>query len=69
MGGLVKDAAKLIGVSPTYMSSVYRSREGRDFELYLHAKADDYVARMMALGLVPELIRDAIGGPRKRTAR
>tara|TARA_R110001592_G_scaffold4251_2_gene23823 strand:+ start:654 stop:920 length:267 start_codon:yes stop_codon:yes gene_type:complete len=63
----VKDAAALIGISATFMSTVYRSDVGQDFALHLEEKADDYVACMIALGLVPEHIcsaksREAITG-------
>ena len=60
------------------MSTVYRSPLGQGYALYLEALADDYVARMLALGLTPQHIASAVGGgkppdkckpPRKRRAR
>ena len=55
----VKDAAALIGISRTFMSTVYRSEVGQEYALYLEEKADDYVACLIALGLVPEHICSA----------
>ena len=72
------DAAALVGLSPERMSTVYRSPLGQGYALYLEALADDYVARMLALGLTPQHIASAVGGgkppekckpPRKRRAR
>ncbi len=71
LGMPVKDAADLIGVSHTYMSTVYRSRQGQEFALALYAAANEYTARMLALGLMP---RHIAGGasrdkPPKGTAK
>ncbi len=55
----VKDAADLIGISRTFMSTVYRSDVGREYALHLEEKADDYVACLIALGLVPSQICSA----------
>ena len=63
----VKDAAVLIGISRTYMSTVYRSDLGQEFAKHLEEVADTYVACLMALGLVPEQVisdraRESISG-------
>ena len=77
-GMTTRDASELIGISETRMSQVYRSPLGQGYALYLEALADDYVARMLALGLTPQHIASAVGGgkppekckpPRKRRAR
>jgi hypothetical protein len=44
------------------MSRVYRSPKGQEYAMYLEALADDYVARMLALGLTPQHIASAVGG-------
>lgn len=66
LGLPVKEAADLIGVSHTYMSSVYRSSQGREFALALYAAANDYTARMLALGLMPRHLREMVD---KETAK
>lgn len=58
----VGDAAALIGLSPQRTSHVYRSPAGQAYAMYLEALADDYVARMLALGLTPQHIASAVGG-------
>lgn len=61
-GMAVGDAAALIGLSPQRTSHVYRSPAGQAYAMYLEALADDYVARMLALGLTPQHIAAAVGG-------
>ena len=56
------DAAELIGLSPNRMSSIYRSPLGQSFVLALYAAANDYTARMLALGLTPRHLSTAQGG-------
>lgn len=56
LGMPVQDAADLIGVSRSYMSTIYRSRQGQEFALALYAMANEYTARMLALGLTPRHI-------------
>lgn len=62
LGFPIVDAAHLIGITPQRMSSVYRSALGQSFVLALQAKAIDYAARMIALGLTPQHIASAQGG-------
>lgn len=61
-GMAVTDAAQWIGLSRVRMSQVYRSPAGQAYAMYLEALADDYVARMLALGLTPQHIASAVGG-------
>jgi len=56
------DAAAWVGLSPQRMSTVYRSAAGQAFALHLEALANDYVARMLALGITPQHIASAVGG-------
>lgn len=58
----VQDAATWIGLSLERMSTVYRSPAGQAFALHLEALANDYVARMLALGITPQHIASAVGG-------
>lgn len=57
-----RDASELIGISEQRMSTIYRSDPGQRFVLALYALANDYTARMLALGLTPRHISAAIGG-------
>jgi len=66
LGMPVKEAADLIGVSHTYMSTVYRSRQGQEFALYLQNLANVYTARMLALGLMPKFVLESEDKPRRR---
>ena len=63
VSGLSTNAAsEWVGLSPERMSTVYRSPAGQAYAMYLEALADDYVARMLALGLTPQHIAAAVGG-------
>ena len=62
LGMSVTDAAALLGVSQPRLSIIYRSEPGQAFALHLEALANDYVARMLALGLTPRHISAAKGG-------
>jgi len=62
LGMTINDAAELIGIGPERMSTVYRSDPGQRFILALYAAANDYTARMLALGLTPRHISAAPGG-------
>ena len=75
LGLPVGEAAQVIGISEPRMSWIYHSTKGRAFILALYAAANDYTARMLALGLTPRHISAAPGGgkhaskvrpPRKR---
>lgn len=62
LGMPVGEVAALFNVSFTRMSQVYRCDLGQAFALHLEALANDYVARMLALGLTPRHISSAKGG-------
>lgn len=62
LGMTVRDAADVIGMSEQRMSWIYHSEQGRAFVLALYAAANDYTARMLALGLTPRHISAAPGG-------
>ena len=61
-GQAVTVAAAWVGMSQIRLSRVYRSPKGQEYAMYLEALADDYVARMLALGLTPQHIASAVGG-------
>lgn len=61
-GCAVGVASEWVGLSQERMSRVYRSPAGQAYAMYLEALADDYVARMLALGLTPQHIAAAVGG-------
>jgi hypothetical protein len=57
MAGMpVQEAAKVIGINRTFMSTVYRSDVGQKFALHCEGLANNYVACLMALGLTPARI-------------
>ena len=62
-----RDASELIGISEQRMSTIYRSDPGQRFVLALYAAANDYTARMLALGLTPRHIAAAPGGGKHPT--
>ena len=62
LGMSTQDAAELIGIGPERMSTIYRSPVGQSFVLALYAMANDYTARMLALGLTPRHLSSAQGG-------
>lgn len=61
-GATVTACAEWVGLSQERLSRVYRSPKGQAYAMYLEALADDYVARMLALGLTPQHIASAVGG-------
>ena len=67
LGMTVRDAADVIGMSEQRMSWIYHSEQGRAFVLALYAAANDYTARMLALGLTPRHISAAPGGGKHPT--
>ena len=67
LGLPVGEAAQVIGISEPRMSWIYHSAQGRAFVLALYAAANDYTARMLALGLTPRHISAAPGGGKHPT--
>ena len=61
LGMSVREAAELIGISPTYLSTIKSSELGQAYILKLHALANEYTARLMALGLTPAHILQSSG--------
>lgn len=62
LGLPLEDAAALIGVTPNRLCTIYRGPVGQAFALHLESLANDYTARMLALGLTPRHISAAPGG-------
>lgn len=65
LGMSLPDAAELIGLSPHRLCAIYRSDLGQRFALELERMANDYTARMLALGLTPRHIAAAAGGGKR----
>ena len=77
-GADLHTAAEATGLSPNRLCTVRHTDVGQAFALHLESLANDYIARMLALGIVPEHIARAVGQrttddnlhkPRKRSAR
>jgi len=66
LGMPVKEAAEHIGISRTFMSTVYRSEVGQEYLKHLMGITNSYVAAMVALGLTPA---DIVGDGKPVTPR